>query len=76
MKFWDLFKKEEKEKVKVKNLTLTYYEIHQVINKIDEEYIALLKTSQGGEVGRCGKLVLSKVRRSFKSFIKNKYGIN
>ena len=71
MKFWELFKKEE-EKVKVKNLTLTYYEVHQVLNKLSEEYIKLSKTPQGSEVGRYGKLIISKIRTSFKSFIKNK----
>ena len=74
MKFWEIFKQEEK--VKVKNLTLTYYEVHQVLNKLNEEYSEAIKTPQSAEVGRHGKLVLSKTKKAFKSFIKNKYGID
>ena len=36
MSFWDFWK--TKEEVKIKNLTLTYYEVNQILTKLDSEY--------------------------------------
>ena len=77
MNFWSLFKKDE-EKVKVKSLTLSYYEVHQVLNQLDEEYKKIItdKNHQQLEVARHGRLFISKIRKKIKSFIKNKYELD
>jgi NH3-dependent NAD+ synthetase len=74
MRFWDLWKTEEK-KVRLKDFTVTYYEINQILNRVEKEYNELYSSKRAVEkkVGRIGLMELKKIRRNFKEFIKKKY---
>ncbi len=74
MRFWDLWKAEEK-KVRLKDLTLTYYEINQILNRVEKQYNELYFSDHAIEkkVGRIGLKELKKIRHNFKDFIKRKY---
>ena len=74
MQFWDLWRSKET-RVKLKDLNLTYYEVNQILNRIDQEYSKLFSSGNHEEkkVGRIGLLVLKKTRNNFKEFIKKKY---
>ena len=74
MRFWDLWKTEEK-KVRLKDFTVTYYEINQILNRVEKEYNELYSSKHTIEkkVGRIGLMELKKIRRNFKEFIKKKY---
>ena len=73
MRFWDLWKGEEK--VRLKDLTLTYYEINQILNRTEREYAKLHASKNINEkkVGRIGLMQIRKIRVNFKDFIKIKY---
>ena len=73
MGFWDFW--ETKEEVKIKNLTLTYYEVNQILSKLDSDYKKQRDSDSSSErsVGRHGIFTVSKVRRTFKKFFKRKY---
>ena len=74
MRFWDLWRGEEK-KVRLKDLTVTYYEINQILNRVEKEYDKLHTSNKVTEkkVGRIGLIELKKIRLNFKDFIKKKY---
>jgi len=74
MNFWNFFKGGE-EKVKIKDLNLTYYEVSQILNKVDREYDDLLHSDSAHrkEVGTYGKFVIAKIKKKFKSFLEKKY---
>ena len=73
MGFWNFWK--TKEEVKIKNLTLTYYEVNQILNKLDSDYGKQRNSSSDAErrAGTHGIFTISRVRRTFKKFFKRKY---
>ena len=73
MGFWNFWK--TKEEVKIKNLTLPYYEVNQILNKLDSDYRKQMGSSSRAErnAGNHGIFTVSKVRRTFKKFFKRKY---
>ena len=77
MRFWDLFRGEA-EKVRIKDLHLTYYEIMQILNKEDVKYQSFLSSKDFNkkQMGSQGRLLISKLKKKFKSFTLNKYEYN
>ena len=73
MSFWDFWK--TREEVKIKDLTLTYYEVNQILGKLDSDYrkAANSKLEIERSAGRHGTFTMSKVKKTFKNFFKKKY---